>query len=157
MTTRYEATDEIDAEIDQLLRDQEHVVLGTLRGDGSPQASTLWYLWTGEEFILSTQPTTAKWKNLQRDPRCSLCVDDPAKGLMAVAYGEARLVEGDVEDLTRRVCAKYYGDRDDLIDLHMEEIFRTTRSIIIVEPDTVVARQVKTRRADPGDGAQRDG
>jgi PPOX class probable F420-dependent enzyme len=145
MTTRYEAADQIDPEVDRLLRKQEHVVLGTLRRDGSPQASTLWYLWTGKEFILSTRPTTAKWKNLRRDPRCSLCVDDPETGQMAVAYGDAVLLEDEIEDLTRQVCAKYY-DREELIEQHLSEIFEKTRSIIIVRPKSLVARRVKTRR-----------
>ncbi|MGD2101013.1 MAG: pyridoxamine 5'-phosphate oxidase family protein, partial [Acidimicrobiia bacterium] len=104
-----------------------------------------WYLWTGKEFILSTRPTTAKWKNLRRDPRCSLCVDDPETGQMAVAYGDAVLLEDEIEDLTRQVCAKYY-DREELIEQHLSEIFEKTRSIIIVRPKSLVARRVKTRR-----------
>ncbi|MCH7642831.1 MAG: pyridoxamine 5'-phosphate oxidase family protein, partial [Chloroflexi bacterium] len=59
------------------LESQRNLVLGTVRKDGSPQASPVWYLWTGDAFVISTISATAKWWNLKRVPRCSWCVDDP--------------------------------------------------------------------------------
>ncbi len=86
---------------ESFLEKQPNLVLGTIRKDGSPQASPVWYLWTGSSFLISTVDTAAKWKNLQRDPRCSVCVDDPATGQMIVAYGKTELTTESVEDQTR--------------------------------------------------------
>ena len=91
---------DIGPEITAFLNSQRNLVLGTLRGDGSPQASPVWYLWTGDAFVISTITATAKWWNLKRDPRASICVDDPESGQMVVAYGTATLEDDDVWDLT---------------------------------------------------------
>ncbi len=136
----------IDPAVDDLLRDMEHVVLGTLMSDGAPQASTLWYLWTGSEFVMSTRPTTAKWINLTRDPRCSVCVDDPSTGRMVVAYGNAELIEDDVYDMTKAITDKYYPDAPELSQLHLDQIFVKKRTLIVLKPDRIVTRKVTTRR-----------
>jgi PPOX class probable F420-dependent enzyme len=136
---------EISAETTSFLNSQRNLILGTLRKDGSPQASPVWYLWTGEAFVISTITATAKWWNLKRDPRISICVDDPATGQMVVAYGDAVLINStdeDVWDQTRELVAKYYPDEPDQVDPHMEQIFEgQTRVLITVKPDNIIARQ----------------
>ena len=82
-----EAGVRVSDETRTFLESQRNLVLGTLRRDGARQASPVWYLWTGDAFVISTISATAKWWNLKRDPRCSVCVDDPETGRMVVAYG----------------------------------------------------------------------
>ena len=79
----------VDAATQAFLDRQTNLILATIRKDGTPQVSPLWYLWTKGTFVLSTNDKTAKWWNLQRDPRCSVCVDDPESGQMVVGYGVA--------------------------------------------------------------------
>lgn len=124
------------------LEKQPNLVLGTIRRDGSPQASPNWYLWTGSSFLISTVDTAAKWKNLQRDPRCSVCVDKPSTGQMIVAYGRAELTSGDVEDATRPLVAKYYPDEPERTEEHMRRIFdgSTRRVLIEVIPNEIITR-----------------
>lgn len=127
------------------LHRQPNLVLGTIRRDGSPQASPVWYLWTGTSFLVSTIQATAKWANLRRDPRCSVCVDDPDTGRMVVAYGRAVLHLGPVEGRTRPLVEKYYpGDRA-AADAHMRRIFAADaprRVLIEVEPEQLIARRL---------------
>ena len=133
---------EVAPSVDEFLRRRPTATLGTIRRDGSPQASVVWYLWNGGEFVISTIHTTAKWKNLQRDPRCSLCVEDPDTGEMVVVYGSARLEDGDVRR-TRDLVDRYYDDPADT-DAHMERIFRTDeRVLIILEPERMVTRRLE--------------
>lgn len=126
------------------LEEMPDLVLGTLRKDGSPQASPLWYLWADGEFTMSTVTNTAKWWNLQRDPRCSVCVDDPDTGRMVVAYGSAELRSGDVRAETARIVAKYYPDDPAAADAHMERIFDAAaqRVIIAVRPAELIGRRL---------------
>lgn len=126
------------------LKSQPNLILGTIRRDGSPQASPLWYLWTGTAFIISTVDTTAKWANLRRDPRCSICVDEPSTGQMVVAYGTARLKESDVEGETRSIVDKYYPGEPDKAEAHIKRIFENPkrRVIIEVEPDEMITRKL---------------
>lgn len=134
---------EVPPAVDRFLRQRPTATLGTIRRDGSPQASVVWYLWEAGEFVISTIDTTAKWHNLRRDPRCSLCVEDPETGQMVVAYGSARLDDGDVRQRTRDLVDRYYDDPADT-DSHMERIFRTDdRVLITVQPAQLVTRRLE--------------
>ncbi len=132
----------VSAETRAFLQSQRNLVLGTLRRDGSPQTSPVWYLWTGDAFVISTISATAKWWNLKRDPRCSVCVDDPESGRMVVAYGAATLDEDDVWDRTRELVAKYYPGEPELIDPHMSRIFEGQKRVLItVKPEQIITRE----------------
>ena len=123
------------------LQSQRNLILGTLRRDGSPQASPVWYLWTGDAFVISTNTATAKWWNLKRDPRASVCVDNQATGQMVIAYGNAELESEDVWDVTRDLVAKYHPDDPDHIDRFMGIIFEDqTRVLITGKPDDLITR-----------------
>ncbi|MCH8816484.1 MAG: PPOX class F420-dependent oxidoreductase [Chloroflexi bacterium] len=137
-----EAGVRVSDETRTFLESQRNLVLGTLRRDGSPQASPVWYLWTGDAFVISTISATAKWWNLKRDPRCSVCVDDPETGRMVVAYGAATLDEDDVRERTRDLVAKYYPGEPELIDPHMSRIFDGQKRVLItLKPDHIITRQ----------------
>lgn len=127
------------------LERRPNLILGTIRKDGSPQASPLWYLWTGSSFLMSTVDTTAKWANLQRDPRCSVCVDDPETGQMVVAYGEAKLKTDEVEDETRALLAKYYPGDPERAEEHMRRIFAGSSRRVLIEvlPDEMITRKLE--------------
>ena len=124
---------EIGPEITAFLESQRNLVLGTLRKDGSPQASPVWYLWNGDAFVISTITATAKWWTLKRDPRASICVDDPATGQMVIAYGDAVLELDDIWDRTRDLVAKYYLDDPDQVRLTVV-IQSSARGMPVVEP-----------------------
>ncbi len=124
------------------LAERPTATLGTVRRDGSPQASVVWYLWDGEQFVISTVHWTAKWHNLRRDPRCSMCVEDPSTGQMVVAYGDAELDDGDVWDGTWELVDKYYDDGADTA-AHMERIFATgDRVLIKIRPRRLITRRL---------------
>lgn len=129
--------------VDQFLQERPTATLGTVRRDGSPQASVVWYLWDGSTFLISTVPTTAKWHNLRRDPRCSLCIEEPESGQMVVVYGRARLDDGDVRARTRDLVAKYYDNAVDT-DAHMDRIFQSNDRVLIeVIPDRMIPRRLE--------------
>lgn len=134
---------EVSATVERFLGQRPTATLGTVRRDGSPQASVVWYLWEAGEFVISTIETAAKWRNLRRDPRCSICIEDPETGQMVVAYGSARLDDGDVRERTRDLVDRYYDNPGDT-DSHMERIFKTDdRVLITVRPSKFVTRRLE--------------
>lgn len=131
----------ITRSVESFLEKQTNLVLATGRRDGSPQLSPVWYLWKTGAFVISTDSTTAKWWNLKRAPRCSLCVDDPATGQMVVAYGEAELDDGDVWNTTWELVAKYREPED--VQGHMDRIFTGQQRVLItVHPDKIIPRKL---------------
>jgi PPOX class probable F420-dependent enzyme len=64
---------EISAALDYV-RTQHHAVLGTLKGDGTPQLSPVTVGVDDDgHVIISTRQTAYKVRNIRRDPRVWLC------------------------------------------------------------------------------------
>ena len=59
----------------QFLEEQRFAVLATINADGTPQQSPVWYELQGDEIMMNTRRGRLKDRNLQRDPRCSICVE----------------------------------------------------------------------------------
>jgi len=50
--------------------------LSTVRADGSPHVAPIWFLLDGDDVVFNTAKETVKGRNLARDGRVALCVDD---------------------------------------------------------------------------------
>lgn len=71
----------------QLLDANVFVTLSTINPDGGPQSSIIWAKRDGDVIVFSTILGRRKTRNMQRDPRVSLCFFDPAN---AYTYFEVR-------------------------------------------------------------------
>lgn len=65
--------------------------LATVRADGRPHVAPIWFVLDGEDLIFNTWHASVKGKNLQRDGRVALTVDEEVAPYAFV------LVEGTVE------------------------------------------------------------
>ncbi|MFJ6904507.1 PPOX class F420-dependent oxidoreductase [Streptomyces griseoluteus] len=87
--------------------------LATVRADGSPHIAPIWFLLDGDELVFNTGGETVKGRNLARDPRVALCVDDERPPFsFVVLNGQARLSE-DLDEIRRwatRIGARYMGE-----------------------------------------------
>ncbi|MGC0333556.1 PPOX class probable F420-dependent enzyme [Streptomyces sp. SAI-170] len=87
--------------------------LSTVRADGSPHVAPIWFLLDGDEVVFTTGSRTVKGRNLVRDGRVALCVDDDRPPFdFVVLQGHARVSE-DQADLRRwatRLGARYMGE-----------------------------------------------
>ena len=64
-------------------------ILATLRKDGSPHLTVVWYEWADGEVLLTVTDTRVKYKNVMRDPRVSLAVtanEHPYKEVVSRRY-----------------------------------------------------------------------
>ncbi|MBR8640298.1 PPOX class F420-dependent oxidoreductase [Streptomyces tuirus] len=87
--------------------------LSTVRADGSPHVAPIWFLLDGDEVVFNTGKGSVKGRNLARDGRVALCVDDDRPPYsFVVVRGRARLVE-DLDEIRRwatRIGARYMGE-----------------------------------------------
>ena len=68
--------------------------LSTVRADGSPHIAPIWFLLDGDDFVFNTGKDTVKGRNLARDGRVALCVDDDRPPFaFVVLQGRAELAE----------------------------------------------------------------
>jgi PPOX class probable F420-dependent enzyme len=89
--------------------------LATLDEDGAVHLVGMWFLWDGEAVLSPTSRRTRKARNIARDPRATVMIDDSRGGfdLRGVTLvGRAELVEGQAAlELNHRIHAKYVTER----------------------------------------------
>ncbi|MFD5569120.1 PPOX class F420-dependent oxidoreductase [Streptomyces cadmiisoli] len=87
--------------------------LSTVRADGSPHVTPIWFLLDGREVVFNTAKESVKGRNLARDGRVAICVDDDRPPFdFVVLEGRARLSE-DLDELrlwAGRIGARYMGE-----------------------------------------------
>jgi PPOX class probable F420-dependent enzyme len=81
-------------EISAFLADTRHAVLATGCVDGPPLVSPVWYLHQGGKLYIGVARSSAKYRNLKREPRVSLCIDGAHPDARYVAiYGTVDFIE----------------------------------------------------------------
>lgn len=84
-------------EQDALVRELRWAVVTTLRKDGSPSNSVIFYAVDGDELIFSTTNDRIKAKTLRRDPRIAVtALDEGAPHRFVTIEGTATIVEDDI-------------------------------------------------------------
>jgi PPOX class probable F420-dependent enzyme len=115
------------------LRRMPHAIVATIQPDGMPQLTPNWYWWDGERFWISTVDWTVKIRNLKRDPRITLCIDEGKRRTQYVqVFGTAEVIEGDVKETTLDLIRKY-EPTEEAAQRHWEEI-KEDRVLIAVTP-----------------------
>jgi PPOX class probable F420-dependent enzyme len=104
----------IREDVRAFLEQPHFAVMGTLNASGSPQLTVMWYaLVPGEDVIvLNATRGLRKERNLRRDPRMSLCIED---GMRYVTLeGRAELVEDRAlqeREVNALIAPRYLGQR----------------------------------------------
>jgi PPOX class probable F420-dependent enzyme len=82
------------AHAEQRLRDEKIAWLTTVRRDGQPQSSPVWFLWRDGEVVVYSKPTTQKVRNVQANPRVAVHLADIDEGSDIISIeGEATIDE----------------------------------------------------------------
>jgi PPOX class probable F420-dependent enzyme len=80
--------------VDRRLADDVVIWLTTVRSDGQPQTSPVWFIWDGESFLIYSIPSSPKVPNIRGNPRVSLNLDGDGTGGGIVTFeGEGRIDE----------------------------------------------------------------
>ena len=87
--------------------------LATVRADGRPHLAPVWYDVDGDgTLVFNTGASTVKGRNLRRDPRASLCVDDERPPFSFVVVEGAVELSDDLADVrawATRIGGRYMG------------------------------------------------
>ena len=86
--------------------------VATVMADGRPHVMPVWFVLGGEEVVFTTGAESVKGRNLRRDPRMSLCVED---GMRYVTLeGWAELIEDRAQqerEVNELIAPRYIGRR----------------------------------------------
>ena len=103
---------QVTPEAEAFLREARVAVIATVDAKGRPRTAPVWFLWDGGAAYLFTGRGTRKWREIEANPRVSLCIDERD----AERY-EAVILDGRVEEVSdrslyedvRRMALAYYG------------------------------------------------
>jgi nitroimidazol reductase NimA-like FMN-containing flavoprotein (pyridoxamine 5'-phosphate oxidase superfamily) len=65
-----------EAEREAFLTDLRIGHLATMREDGWPHVTPIWYIWDDGRFVLTLGKSRRHLRNIARDPKVTLCVDE---------------------------------------------------------------------------------
>src|ERR671924_1935332 len=94
--------------------------LATVKKDGSSHIVPIWFILdgrnksgAGDDIIFTTNSTSVKAKNIQRDNRVSICVDDQTPLFsFVIVYGTAKIHHYKQDELFRlasKIAQRYMG------------------------------------------------
>ena len=115
-------------------------VVGTLRPDGAPNLTPVWFRWDGKSVTIWTTDKRAWVRNLQRDPRVAFSVQTfdrpyPAvviRGLASSRTGDDPAVLEEIRAITRR----YVGPEE--VEPYIDD-WPALRTIVRITPDSVIS------------------
>lgn len=86
--------------------------LSTVREDGSPHIAPIWFVLDGDSFVFNTGKDTVKGRNLARDGRVALCLDDDRPPFSyVILQGRAEISE-DLDEMlpwASKIASRYVG------------------------------------------------
>jgi len=86
-------TTDTGARVAQRLQNEQIIWLTTVRADGQPQSSPVWFLWDGDTFLIYSQPTAQKLRNIRRHPPVSIHLNSDERGENVVTIDGSATIE----------------------------------------------------------------
>jgi PPOX class probable F420-dependent enzyme len=120
------------------LEEPRFASLATINPDGSPQQTVMWYLLDGDRVMMNTARGRIKDRNLTRDPRASICVEDGYR--FVTIQGCATLID-DQERAQADIAAlatRYHGQAR-AEEMVREQFSKQERVTIYLSIEKVVA------------------
>ena len=155
MVRKLKSVRELTDTLKKFVKQPNPAVLATLRKDGSPHLTVVWYEFDDEvELVrISLTDTRVKYKNALRDPRVSLAIvatedarwltnDDSSKFAYkeVVLEGNAQFTEQGAAELDRRIAINYYGEEEGkkYADYTLD-VASGNRVVMYFKPDRIMA------------------
>jgi len=126
------------AEQDAFINKNKWAVVTTLRKDGSPTSSVIFFARDGDELIFSTTEDRFKTKTIDNDARISFCVlDDGAPYGFVTVEGNATIQREDVVSLHTLIVSAMRGGQFDPPEGYAERLDQEGRLVIRLKADRV--------------------
>ena len=129
---------ELSEKVQAYLQELRFAVLATINRDGTPQLTTMWYILEDDGTItMNTKVGRAKERNMRRDPRISICIEDGYDFLTingtVEMIDDQKIAHHDIY----RLSARYHGEAK--ARRQMEEQFsKETRVSLRLKPERVI-------------------
>ncbi len=130
-------------QVDQFLSEPRNAVMGTIRKDGSPQLSAVWFIYREGKLYSSVYNSSAKYFNIRRNPKVAVCVNAAHPDARSVTiYGTAELIGTDA-GMYRQVehdLALHFHDTVEAAEAYMEDAGDDEASVVVVAPYKIISQ-----------------
>jgi PPOX class probable F420-dependent enzyme len=120
------------------LQELRFAVLATINQDNTPQLTTMWYILEDDGTItMNTKVGRAKERNMRRDPRISICIEDGYQ--FVTISGTVEMIDDQkiAQHDIYRLSARYHGEVK--ARRQMEEQFsKETRVSLRLKPESII-------------------
>ena len=120
-------------QVERFLRGRHVAVLTTINSDGTSLQTPVWYHYQDGVIYVRTNSSSGKCRNIRRDPRISICVQDerpPYRGVTVTGTAE---IAPDRPELSAAMSRNYLGAIAGFFYLRLR-----TRNQIEEDPDTIL-------------------
>ena len=112
--------------------------IATVKKDGSPHVTPIWYMLDRGKLIVNTTTDRVKYHNMERDPRVSFVVDDGYPYVMIL--GKARMAkERDANKDIEALAIRYTGEEAGRKSAR-ERFWKQPRASIEIIPVRVISQ-----------------
>lgn len=127
-----------NADQDAFINSSKWAVVTTLRKDGSPTSSVIFFARDGDELLFSTTEDRLKTKTVDNDPRMSLCVlDEGAPHGYVTVEGPATVQRDNVIEAHKLILKVMRGPDAEPPEGYAERLEKERRLIIRLKADRV--------------------
>ena len=133
-------------QVEQFLAVPRNVVMGTVRKDGSPQLSAIWFVYRDGKLYTTVYNSSAKYFNIKRDPRVVVCVNAAHPDARSVTlFGTAELHDktSDIYAQIDRELALRYHDTVEAAEAYMNIADDDASSLIVVTPSKIISQDYR--------------
>jgi PPOX class probable F420-dependent enzyme len=132
------------AYVDERLRKNLILWLGSVRPDARPHLVYVFFLWDGNNILIFSQPNSQKIRNLQQNPHVTLALDDTKDGEdMVILEGKAELLHDPAVKTSLPAYAAKYDSLLKSVGLTAEAMAAIYSQPILITPTRFLHRQGK--------------
>jgi PPOX class probable F420-dependent enzyme len=125
--------------------------LATVRPDGAPQSSVMWFAWDGQRLRFTHTRTRQKFKNLAHERRVAVSIRDDANPYRFLEVrGEVESIEADPGGAFYKTLQRRYGVDYPVFDADVRVVItvRPTRFVAVDRGMTEKERSALQRQLD---------
>jgi len=131
---------ELNAHVEQRLRNDPIVWFTTVRPDGRPHVVPVWFFWDGESLTIYSEPNNRKMRNLQHNANVSLALNTADEGDdVVIIEGKAELLGKSAQTMTNPAYLEKYGKLIENMQTTPDKLAASFSEVIRVTPTRFIS------------------
>jgi PPOX class probable F420-dependent enzyme len=125
----------LDRHLEERLRAERVLWLGTTGPDGAPHLVPVWYVWDGSAFLVFSKPDAVKVRHIEAEPRVAIALGEPDDDFdVQLVKARAELLDRPTAEVAPVDLFTKYADRMADIGLGPEAYASTYSQVIRIVP-----------------------